>query len=241
MFVRRSDLNRDGFAVVATLLDAEELAHIDEALAAVNGTEAVRRRSSVYAIRNLLDVAPSIIQLVNSPKISALVIALLDEKAIAVRATLFDKTRDANWLVPWHQDLTICVKERLEVPGFGPWTVKAGVHHVQPPVQFLEGMLAIRIHLDPCEEHNGPLRVLPGTHLLGRLDREGIEKAQATGNPVTCSVPRGGAVIMKPLLLHASSAARQPSHRRVIHIDFTSLTLPSGLAWFTDRTSYAVG
>ena len=92
----------------------------------MNGTEAVRRQSAVYAIRNLLDVAPSIIQLVNSPKIRALVIALLDEKAIAVRATLFDKTRDANWLVPWYQDLTICVKERLEVPGFGPWTVKAG-------------------------------------------------------------------------------------------------------------------
>jgi hypothetical protein len=84
--------------------------------------------------------------------------------AFAVPATLFDKTADANWLVPWHQDLTICVKKKVDVPGYGPWTIKAGVPHVQPPVAILDRRLAVRIHLDNCSERNGALRVLPGTH-----------------------------------------------------------------------------
>jgi hypothetical protein len=75
----------------------------------------------------------------------------LGSVAAPVKATLFDKTPDANWLVPWHQDLTISVKERVDIDGFGPWTVKAGVLSVQPPVSILERMLAIRIHLDDCE------------------------------------------------------------------------------------------
>ncbi|HYI93946.1 MAG TPA: hypothetical protein VEX68_10410, partial [Bryobacteraceae bacterium] len=112
----------------------------------------MRRRGGIYAIRNLFDVVPQITELVCSTKMHSITVSGIGKGAFAVRGTLFDKTPDDNWLVPWHQDLTICVKERLEVPGFGPWSLEAGVHHVQPPVDFLERMLAIPIHLDDCGE-----------------------------------------------------------------------------------------
>jgi hypothetical protein len=151
--------------------------------------------------------------------------------AFPVRSILFDKTPETNWRVAWHQDLSICVKERHDVPGFTAWSVKEGVHHVQPPVALLERMLTVRLHLDDCGEDNGPLRVIPGSHRYGRLTAEVIEAWREKGPIETCVVPRGGVVIMKPLLLHSSSSARKPSHRRVLHIEFASEPLPQPLEW----------
>jgi ectoine hydroxylase-related dioxygenase (phytanoyl-CoA dioxygenase family) len=105
---------------------------------------------------------------------------------------------------------------------------------MQPPVSVLERMLAIRIHLDNCDTQNGALRILPGSHRCGRLSADQVAAAQAEMAPVTCEVERGGVVVMKPLVLHASSPARNPGHRRVIHIDFAAVDLPPGLLWFTD-------
>ena len=226
-------LDSQGYSIVPALLNDEEIDRLSTALSIVSENEGVRRRGGVYAIRNLLDVVPAVAELAASPKIISLVQLALGTNTFAVRGMLFDKTPDANWLVPWHQDLTICVKERIAVDGYGPWTVKAGVQHVQPPVRILDGMLAVRIHLDDCHEQNGALRVLPATHRSGRLTSEQVEFAQREGIPVTCSVSRGGAVLMKPLVLHASSAADQPSRRRVIHIDFASCDLPRGLKWLS--------
>ena len=229
-----AELASHGFCIIPVLLTPDEIGKLSAELSAVQSNDSVRRRKGVYAIRNLLDIVPAVAELAASERLKALVAAALAPNAFAVRATLFDKTPGANWLVPWHQDLTVSVKERLEITGYGPWTVKAGVHHVQPPVSILEGMLAVRIHLDDCHEQNGALRVLAGTHHAGRLTAEQIELARRSATPITCSVNRGGAVLIKPLLLHASSAANQPSHRRVIHIDFASSDLAGGLKWFTE-------
>jgi ectoine hydroxylase-related dioxygenase (phytanoyl-CoA dioxygenase family) len=234
MVVGSADVDLKGFAIVPTLLNPEELRSLTQALSVVQHEEGVRKRSGVYAIRNLLDVAPAVAELAASPKINVVVRSALGESAFPVRGTLFDKTPDANWLVPWHQDLTISVKEPVDVEGYDPWTVKAGVHHVQPPARILERMLAVRIQLDDCRERNGALRVLPGTHRLGRLTAEQIEFFQSDIAPFICSVNRGDAVLMKPLLLHASAAAQELSHRKVIHIDYASARLPAGLLWFTE-------
>lgn len=40
-------------------------------------------------------------------------------KGRPVKGIVFDKTPAANWKVPWHQDLTICVERRIDVNGFG--------------------------------------------------------------------------------------------------------------------------
>jgi len=144
---------------------------------------------------------------------------------------LFDKTENANWKVPSHQDLTIAVERRIDTAGYGPWTIKESVLHVQPPVEVLENTLAVRIRLDDCDETSGPLRVIPGSHSIGRLSAEQIHAVQQTASSVTCCVNTGGVILMRSLLLHASSAAQSPSHRRVIHLDFATCDLPGGLRW----------
>ena len=138
----------------------------------------------------------------------------------------------ANWKVAWHQDLTIAVEKRIDLEGFGPWTKKAGVTHVQPPVAVLEGMLALRVHLDDCHIGNGALRVMSGSHKRGRLSHEAISACTKMEMPTVCEVPRGGVLLMKPLLLHSSSASAKPLPRRVIHFEFSSSELPEGLSWY---------
>jgi ectoine hydroxylase-related dioxygenase (phytanoyl-CoA dioxygenase family) len=234
MFDRTFDLDLLGFSIVPDLLNSEEVSNLLAALSEIKSSASVHKRSSVYAVRNLLDAAPAVAALASSQKVMSLAQAALGPGAIPVRATLFDKTVDANWLVPWHQDVTICVKKRVESEGYGPWTVKSGIHHVQAPESVLENMLAIRIHLDDTHASNGALRVLPATHRCGRLSDEQIELDQENITPVTCSISRGGALLMKPLLLHASSASSKPSHRRVIHIDFAACQLPAGMHWLTE-------
>ena len=132
----------------------------------------------------------------------------------------------------WHQDRAIAVAKRQELPGWGPWTVKAGVVHVLPPAAVLEKMITVRLHLDDCDENNGPLRVLPGSHRHGILSAEQLAALRKQVPEVACLLPCGGALVMSPLLLHASSPAQSPLHRRVLHIEFAPENLlPEGLAW----------
>ena len=148
----------------------------------------------------------------------------------AVRGILFDKTPDANWLVPWHQDLSIAVRERRYVPGFGPWSVKAGVHHVQPPGEILDQMLTVRIHLDACPAENGPLRVIPGSH-RSLLSPNELARRVNEESSVACCVEAGDALLMRPMLAHTSAPARIPAHRRVVHIEYAACELPGALEW----------
>ena len=166
-----------------------------------------------------------------SPALTDLVQPHLPQRARPVRAIYFDKSPDANWLVPWHQDLTLAVRQRKDVPGFGPWSVKEGVVHVQPPIPLLEEMLTIRLHFDDCDETNGALKVLPGTHLLGRLTPSDIQDQRAATAEVVCVMAAGDALLMRPLLLHASGRSASDRHRRVLHIEYAGFDLPAGLEW----------
>jgi ectoine hydroxylase-related dioxygenase (phytanoyl-CoA dioxygenase family) len=226
-------LERDGFSILSGVLARPEIERLIEAVSTVGEKNGVRSRGGVYAIRNLLHLSPEIRAFAHSDCLRTLIGDHVGEEALAVRATLFDKTAGANWLVPWHQDLTICVADRVDVPGYGPWTKKAGVWHVQPRAAVLEQMLSVRIHLDDCLENAGPLRVLPGTHRLGRLTAAQIAEQGAIAS-VSCLVRAGGIVLMRPLLVHASSSASEAAHRRVIHIDYAASELDGGLRWVAD-------
>lgn len=220
--------DRDGFAIVPDVLTAvqiERLRTIGEASAAL------RRGGSAYGGRNLLDL-PAVRDLAAEGAIRALVEPIVGASAIPVRALFFDKTPEANWPVLWHQDLTIAVTDKHTLEGWGPWSIKAGIPHVEPPSGLLTQMLTIRLHLDDCGVDNGPLRVIPGSHTLGRLSRERIRAITTTKNETTCVAPMGSALLMRPLLLHASSPAKHPTHRRVVHIEFAPATLlPPPLEW----------
>ncbi len=185
--------------------------------------------NGTHAKRNLLDI-PIVRELAVSEPVRQLVTACLGEECFAVRGILFNKSPDSNWKVAWHQDRTIAVREQKDVAAFGPWSVKAGVASVQPPAAVMARVLAIRLHLDESHENNGPLRVIPGSHKVGCLSM--AEVASWRERPsVICMVPRGGAMLMRPLLLHASSSCSKPEPRRVIHLEFAAENLPGGLEW----------
>jgi ectoine hydroxylase-related dioxygenase (phytanoyl-CoA dioxygenase family) len=124
----------------------------------------------------------------------------------------------------------IAVAQRKEVPGWGPWSIKAGVHHVRPSSELMSRMLAVRLHLDDCGNDNGPLRAVPGSHRRGFLSDTQIQDWPKE-NAITCTAKRGDVILMRPLLLHASTTAKVPSSRRVVHLEFTADELPAGVSW----------
>lgn len=159
------------------------------------------------------------------------VVALIPTDYVAVQCTYFEKSVSTNWLVAVHQDLSIPVESRVDHPDLSGWSEKEGTLYVQPPVGLLQQLVAIRINLDTCGEDDGPLRVVPGSHLLGRVSLEAAPSIRADRGEVVCPTPRGSAMAMRPLLLHASSKARGASKRRVLHFLFGPRSLPYGLRW----------
>ncbi|WP_020179334.1 phytanoyl-CoA dioxygenase family protein [Methylopila sp. M107] len=148
-----------------------------------------------------------------------------------VRIVRFDKTAATNWMVPWHQDRTIAVAERAEVDGFGPWSVKDGVVHVEPPVALLGSMLTLRLFLDPCGTDQGPVEIALGSHAAGRVPA-GEAAALARSAPRLLATGEAGDVLaMRLLALHASARSRSARRRRVLHVDYAADRLPAPLDW----------
>lgn len=226
------DLERNGFAIVDELLDSEAVFQLQKEIAEIQFGDATRsKQGEVYAVRDALRLLPSARDLAKSEALLSWITSILGMDAQVARNLLFDKTPSANWKVPWHQDLTIAVQRKVDLNGYGPWSAKAGVPHVQPPLAVLELMLAVRLHLDDTDEANGALKVFSGSHRHGRLSPEAIQRWKEAHHPIVCRVPRGGAMFMRPLLLHASSPMQTATHRRVLHLEYAAGSLPGGLEW----------
>ena len=218
------ELSRDGFA----LLPLASAVQCDALAADLAQLETEMRRGGV---RDLLNRSAAVRDFAGSARVLATVKNVLGENAIPVRGIFFDKTPHANWKVPWHQDLTIAVREKIELDSFTAWSEKDGIPHVQPPVEILQEMLALRLHLDAADATNGALKVLPATHQNGRFDAAQIQQMRVTHEEILCVAARGEALLMRPLLLHASSAGTEPKRRRVIHLEYAAMELPDGLRW----------
>jgi hypothetical protein len=160
-----------------------------------------------------------------------LAIDILGPQARPVRTILFNKTTGSNWPVGWHQDRTIAVRERRAVEGFGPWSRKDGVIHVEPPFAVLRGMITLRAHLDDCDGDNAPLLIAPGSHRLGRVPTAAIPAAVARLGSVPCLARAGDVWAYATSIIHASHRARVPRRRRVLHVDYAAAPLPGGLEW----------
>ncbi|HEY4379118.1 MAG TPA: phytanoyl-CoA dioxygenase family protein [Acidobacteriaceae bacterium] len=219
--------DRDGFAIAKSLLSPDEVDRLLVLLSPV-GSDSDTNRGGV---RDVLDRVPKLRGVAEHHAVRRLVDTILGSEALLVRATMFDKTADSNWKVPWHQDLTIAVDKRLDTPSYGPWSVKSGLIHVQAPTSILMRMLTVRIHLDPCPAENGALRVMPGSHKLGRIDQNYAVQYVDERAAVYCEAMVGDALLMRPLLLHASSVCQHPFHRRVLHLDFAAGKLDGELQW----------
>jgi ectoine hydroxylase-related dioxygenase (phytanoyl-CoA dioxygenase family) len=230
-------LARDGFAILERIATPDRVSELIEATRSYSSGDhdgRLDRRGEVYGGRDLLWRIPEVGRLARSPELTTIAESVLGSGAFAVRGLFFDKTPTVNWNLPWHQDLTVAVRERRDVPGFGPWTLKGGIPHAHAPAELLSRMVTIRLHLDDCGPASGPMRVLPGSHSAGKLDPGAIATwtTRAASLAVDSIVPAGGAVIMHPLLLHASASSTGPGRRRVIHLEYAAEPLPGGLEWY---------
>jgi hypothetical protein len=214
---------RVGALRVRAALDASDLRKLEDAVANLPPDQAGIRLYGIPALRPFL-ASPGAIW-----KVAA---SVLGEAARPVRAILFDKTASTNWGLPWHQDRTIVVTRRVEVGGFGPWTVKSGLLHVAPPFDLLAGMVTLRVHLDPVPDTNAPLLIAPGSHRLGQIPEGELKSVVQQCGTATCLADAGDVWLYSTPILHCSEAARDPAHRRVLQVDFAAGELPGGLTWF---------
>jgi ectoine hydroxylase-related dioxygenase (phytanoyl-CoA dioxygenase family) len=212
----REALDLNGFTVLPHCLSSDEVARF---LMELRPSPV---RSGRAGIRHALQ-DPNIARLAWEPRLWQCARDVLGSNAVPFSATVFDKSPAANWLVAWHQDRAVPLRERREMPGWSGWSVKEGVTYANAPAEVLSNILALRVHLDDSTDQNGPLRVLAGTHKLGVLSENEIGKLAAEYPAVHCIVPRGGVLAIRPLLVHASSKLQVAIPRRIIHIEYTAL------------------
>lgn len=208
-------LEEDGFVILPDQFSPD---HIDGVLHDIDRLSPRRSRAGV---RHALSLPP-VAELARHPLLLDRGRQALGAGAFPFRATLFDKSPTSNWLVVWHQDTALPLRERLDVTGWGPWSVKEGIHYAHAPAAALSQVLAFRIHLDDSTRENGPLRVLPRTHKLGVLTDDTLHELSTSVSPVDCVTGKGGVLAMRPLLVHASSKSQSEMPRRVLHIEYAA-------------------
>jgi hypothetical protein len=223
---------RDGFQIIKSLVSDIECEHFASELTPLFEQQVKSEKRRIGGLRNLLRTNGRVATFSKSPLITGLMQRVAGCGVFPVRAIFFDKNPGANWLVPWHQDLAIAVAKQIETPGFTGWSAKDGIVHVHPPVEILAGMIALRLHLDDCTAKNGALRLMAGSHRSGKIPAGEISRWTSVKTETVCEVAKGGALLLRPLLLHASSPAESPCHRRVLHIEFATQKLPNRLEWF---------
>jgi hypothetical protein len=212
-----------GFRIAEGVLSAEECETI---VSSLSNSKVSKGRAGA---RHLMRV-PEVTRIVSDTRLLDIARRELRTEPFPFRATLFEKSGKANWLVVWHQDTALPLRERFDAPGWGPWSVKAGVTYAHAPASALSRIVALRVHLDASTTDNGPLRAVPHSHVLGVLTGEEIGSVVREHGFVECLVPKGGILTMSPLIIHSSSKARIDAPRRVLHIEYAdSRSLGQGI------------
>ena len=209
--------DREGYSIHPGVFTPAEMTIV---LGALERSELQRTRAGA---RHVLSV-PEVRLLADDERLLPIARGYVGPAAVPYRATLFDKSRAANWLVAWHQDIALPIRRQIDHPAWGPWSRKGGVLHAIAPAFALERVVALRVHLDDSTPDNGPLRVLPGTHTEGVLGDDEIRLRADVVEPVACTVAAGGVIAMRPLTIHASSKSANERPRRVIHIEYAAGT-----------------
>ncbi len=217
------NLSKNGFKIVEGVYSKQE----------VNDILAVIASSSIensFGVREFLVDHPKIAKKIFTKNLLEIIKQISPNCDKAIKSIYFDKPPSANWIVNWHQDLTINLRKKKEIAGYKNWRVSGNRVSAQPNQAFLESIFTIRIHLDDCTKENGALRIIKQSHKQGIVEiKEWINSKN--GPERTCEVKQGGILLMKPLTLHASNRTENNKHRRVIHIEFTNQELPAGLVW----------
>lgn len=214
----RTKFDGSGFAILPDLFSHNEINRLLQQL------DTLSPKRSRAGVRHALGVAP-VAELARHPAMMDFAFRVLGSNAFPFRATLFDKSQAANWLVVWHQDTALPLQCRQNLHGWGPWSVKDGVNYAHAPAAILEQVLAVRVSLDDSSHENGPLRVLPGTHTSGVLSDDDIHQLASTISPIDCVSRKGGIVAMRPLIVHSSSKSHADAPRRILHIEYAASPL----------------
>ena len=226
----RKEIDNTGFTIINNVFTNAEVDRIVLLIeSSKKDSQNFRQSKEVFAIRQFFKEVPEVIEHVIGEALKNIVSKTFGNNYFVVKSIYFDKPADSNWFVSWHQDLTISVKKKFDIDGYGPWTVKQNQFAVQPPLGILEDNFTVRIHLDSTDKENGALRIIPCSH------KRGIIRPNKTGLIVNkekvCEVDKGGIMVMKPLLMHFSGRTINNQRRRVVHIEFSKAELPHPLQW----------
>ena len=233
--MHKQDFNVRGFTVINDIYTPEEVLSIITEIREVYKHKATfLKTDDLFALRQFFKEVPGVVDIILNDTLKAFIYSFFGDEYFVVKSIYFDKPEKSNWFVAWHQDLTISVNEKANLPGYGPWTVKQDQYAVQPPLSILQNNFTVRIHLDDANEGNGALKVISGSHLKGICRPETIDWKRETED--ICNVNAGGIMIMRPLLLHASNRTTNNKPRKVIHIEFSNAGLPTELKWSEKHT-----
>ena len=223
-------IKNDGYAIIDNVYSSVEIEKITSKInKADSSKDTFRKSNDLFAVRQFLKEIPETIDAIFNQNLKEIITRLFGKDYFVVKSIYFDKPEQSNWFVSYHQDLTISVDKKVELANYGPWTVKQNQFAVQPPIEVLQNIYTIRIHLDDTDENNGALKVIPGSHLKNIYRPETIDWTKES--ETVCKVNKGGIMIMKPLLLHSSNRTTNNNKRRVIHIEFSNMKLPQELNW----------
>lgn len=224
------DFSINGFSIIDDIYATEEIDIILAQIDRLNSNnENYKRSVDLFAIRQFLKEVPGAIDAIFNENLKTVLAQLFGDRYFVVKSIYFDKPNTTNWYVPYHQDLTISVDKKIVLSGFDYWTVKHNQFSVQPPLDILQNIVTVRIHLDATDENNGALKVVPKSHTKGVYRPETID--WTIEEEVSCIVSKGGIMLMKPLLLHSSGRTTNNRQRRVIHIELANVELPNELNW----------
>ncbi|OUL64393.1 phytanoyl-CoA dioxygenase family protein [Flavobacterium sp. AJR] len=228
-----NEINSEGFAIIDNVYDENEIKKLISIIENVteNKTDKTtfRKSEDLFAIRQFHKEIPETLDYIFNQNLKDIIKSNFEENYFITKSIYFDKPEKSNWFVAYHQDLTISVDKKLDIENFENWTTKQNQFAVQPPKEVLENNFTIRIHIDKTTKDNGALKVINNSHSKGILRVENMDLKNET--ETICEIEKGGIMIMKPLLFHASNKTTNNERRRVIHIEFSNLELPNGLEW----------
>ncbi len=234
-----NEINSEGFAIIENIYSENEIEKIIAEIEKVteNKTEnsTFRKSEDLFAIRQFHKEIPETLNFIFNQNLREIIKLNFGENYFITKSIYFDKPKKSNWFVAYHQDLTISVDRKVEIENYENWTTKQHQFAVQPPKEILEQNFTVRIHIDKTTKENGALKVLNKSHRKGIVRTENIELENET--ETICEVEKGGIMIMKPLIFHASNKTTNNERRRVIHIEFSNQKLPNELEW-SEKTNF---
>lgn len=133
--------------------------------------------------------------LLGQPRVRALVSEAVGREPLVLRGMTFNQQRHASWFVPWHQ---------------APCGADA------------QRGLILRWHLDLIGPADGGLRVLPGSHLRGRLGTAALERLAEETPAVELAVSAGTVVALRPLLVQGARRRTTQGHRRILQVELAA-------------------